>query len=162
MALPCLAYWQDEICLTWGKFWCGLEPFSLSHSSFLSPSLWEKSWHDWNIVAWTLSLYSINQTSSPSQKDTNLSVSSLCLLFAPVPVVSLDSPVDVDGCGSIITWLSSISGTCSTIINTVKPVLSGHSKIDKTKAVKTNGSLMKVESIAECSLGPFCNTFELH
>ena len=28
-------------------------------------------------------------------------------------------------------------------MNTVKPVLSGHSKIDKTKAVKTNDSLMK-------------------
>ena len=36
-------------------------------------------------------------------------------------------------------------------ICTVKPVLSGHSKIDKTKVLKTNGSLMKVESIAECS-----------
>ena len=34
---------------------------------------------------------------------------------------------------------------------TVKPVLSGHSKIDKTKNLMTNGSLMKVESIAECS-----------
>ena len=34
---------------------------------------------------------------------------------------------------------------------TVKPVLSGHSKIDKTKILLTNGSLMKVESIAECS-----------
>ena len=34
---------------------------------------------------------------------------------------------------------------------TVKPFLSGHSKIDKTKVLKTNGSLMKVESIAECS-----------
>ena len=45
---------------------------------------------------------------------------------------------------------------------TVKPVLSGHSKIDKTKVLKTNGSLMKVESIAECSLGAFCNTFDLH
>ena len=32
---------------------------------------------------------------------------------------------------------------------TVKPVLSGHSKIDKTKVLKTKGSLMKVESIAE-------------
>ena len=30
---------------------------------------------------------------------------------------------------------------------TVKPVLSGHSKIDKTKVLKTNGSLMKVKSI---------------
>ena len=34
---------------------------------------------------------------------------------------------------------------------TVKPVLSGHSKIDKTKVLMANGSLMKVESIAECS-----------
>ena len=42
---------------------------------------------------------------------------------------------------------------------TVTHVLSGHSKIDKAKVLKTNGSLMKVESIAECSLGAFCNTF---
>ena len=41
---------------------------------------------------------------------------------------------------------------------TVKPVLNSHSKIDKTKVLKTNGSLKKVESIAECSLGAFCNT----
>ena len=46
--------------------------------------------------------------------------------------------------------------------NTVKPVLSRHSKIDKTKILMTNGSLMKVESIAECSLGAFCNAFDLH
>ena len=46
--------------------------------------------------------------------------------------------------------------------NTVKPVLSGYSKIDKTKVLKINDSLMKVESIAECSLGAFCNTFDLH
>ena len=45
---------------------------------------------------------------------------------------------------------------------TVKPVLNGHSKIDKTKVFKTNNSFMKVESIAECSLGAFCNTFDLH
>ena len=48
----------------------------------------------------------------------------------------------------------------------VKPVrvsiLSGHSKIDKTKVLKTNGSLMKVQSIAKCPLGAFCNTFDLH
>ena len=33
------------------------------------------------------------------------------------------------------------------------------------KIFKTNGSLMKVENIAECSpasLGAFCNTFDLH
>ena len=40
------------------------------------------------------------------------------------------------------------------VIFTVKPVLCGHSKIDKTKTLMTNSSLMKVESIAECSLWP--------
>ena len=51
--------------------------------------------------------------------------------------------------------------------STVKPALSGQLQIDKTKILMTNGSLMKVESIAECSLrsipfGAFCNTFDLH
>ena len=36
---------------------------------------------------------------------------------------------------------------------TVKPVCSGHSKIDKTKILMINGCLMKVKSIAECSKG---------
>ena len=35
--------------------------------------------------------------------------------------------------------------------------LNSHSKIDKAKILMTEGSLMKVESIAE-----FCNTFDLH
>ena len=47
-------------------------------------------------------------------------------------------------------------------LSTVKPVLSGHSKKDKTKVLKANGSLMKVGSIAECSKRAFCNTFDLH
>ena len=47
-------------------------------------------------------------------------------------------------------------------IGTVKLVLKDQSKIDKTKVLTTNDSLMKVESIAECSLGAFCNTFDLH
>ena len=34
---------------------------------------------------------------------------------------------------------------------TVNPVLSGHSKVGKTKILMTNGSLMKVKSIVECS-----------
>ena len=38
---------------------------------------------------------------------------------------------------------------------TLKPVWSGHSKIDKTKVLIANGSLMKVESIAECILQYF-------
>ena len=37
------------------------------------------------------------------------------------------------------------------VVNTVKHVLSSHSKTDKTKILRTNGSLMKVESNAECS-----------
>ena len=46
---------------------------------------------------------------------------------------------------------------------TVKPVLRGHSQIDKTKFLMTNANLMKVKSIAECySLRAFCNTFDLH
>ena len=35
-------------------------------------------------------------------------------------------------------------------------------KNSKTKVLKTNCSLMKVKSIAKCSLGAFCNTFDLH
>ena len=42
-------------------------------------------------------------------------------------------------------------GICIVSIYTVKPVYSGHSKIDKTKILMTNGSLVKVQSIAECS-----------
>ena len=37
------------------------------------------------------------------------------------------------------------------LVTTVKPVLSGLSKIDKIKVIKTGGSLMQVESIAECN-----------
>ena len=39
---------------------------------------------------------------------------------------------------------------------------SRHSKIDKTKVLKTNGRVMKVKSIAKCSKRAFCNTFDLH
>ena len=45
---------------------------------------------------------------------------------------------------------------------TVKPVLSGNPKVDKTKILVTNGSLMKVESIAKCFERAFCNTLCLH
>ena len=61
-----------------------------------------------------------------------------------------------------VTILFVTEGTILVIAFTVISVLSGHSKIDKTKVLKANGSLMKVKSIAECSLGAFCNTFDLH
>ena len=44
------------------------------------------------------------------------------------------------------------------ISTTVKPVLISHSKIDRTKVLKANGSVMKVESIKRA----FCNNFDLH
>ena len=47
-------------------------------------------------------------------------------------------------------------------LGTMKLVLSGHSKMGKTKVLKPCGSSMQVESIAECPLGAFCNTFDLH
>ena len=45
-------------------------------------------------------------------------------------------------------------------MNTLKPVLSGHSKLDKTKVLETDVSLKHVKSIAECSKA-FCNMFDL-
>ena len=41
--------------------------------------------------------------------------------------------------------------------HTVNPL-----KNRQTKVLKTNGSILKVKSIVECSLGAFCNTFDLH
>ena len=47
--------------------------------------------------------------------------------------------------------------------NKVKPVLSSHSKVDKTKVLKTNGSLIKVEKkLQNAPLGAFYNTFDLY
>ena len=43
-----------------------------------------------------------------------------------------------------------------------KTCLKRSHKNRQTKILKTNGSLMKVESIEECSLGAFCNTFDMH
>ena len=43
------------------------------------------------------------------------------------------------------------------LCDTVKLVLSGHLKNRQNKDLNDNGSLMKVESIAEC-----CNTFDLY
>ena len=46
--------------------------------------------------------------------------------------------------------------------NTVRPVLSGDSKLDKTKVLKPCGSLMQVKSTAEGSTGELCSAFDLH
>ena len=50
-----------------------------------------------------------------------------------------------------VSHVSSVLETIIFVGITIKPVLSGLSKLDKTKVLMTNGSQMKVESIAECS-----------
>ena len=50
----------------------------------------------------------------------------------------------------------------SQTFNTVKPVLSSHSKKTKNWIFKTKYHLMQVKSIAECSKRAFCNTFDMH
>ena len=45
---------------------------------------------------------------------------------------------------------------------TVKPVLSGHSKRNPKLIFKSDYRIMQVKSIAECSLGAFCNSFDFH
>ena len=42
-------------------------------------------------------------------------------------------------------------GANPSFVYTVNPVLSGHSKIVKTRVLMANGSFMKAKSIAECS-----------
>ena len=52
---------------------------------------------------------------------------------------------------SLLIWLVSPEHSFARHCNcTEKPVWNGHSKIDRTKII-INGSLMKVDSIAECS-----------
>ena len=58
---------------------------------------------------------------------------------------------DLDFSDEVWNEVSS-QGTLCLSTSTVQPVLSGHSKIDKTKILMQNDSLMKVESIAECSI----------
>ena len=54
-------------------------------------------------------------------------------------------------CHLALCILGNYTPSTKYIRDTVKPVLSGHLKIDKTQVLMENGSLMKVESIAECS-----------
>ena len=57
-----------------------------------------------------------------------------------------------------------LDSSSRSVCNTVKYVLIDPTKIYKTKVLMANGSLIKVESIAECSplLGAFCNNFDIH
>ena len=62
----------------------------------------------------------------------------------------------------LVSWDSCATLLYRFLIIVVFLTLSDYSKIVKTVVLKTNGSLLKVESIAERSLGAFCNTFDLH
>ena len=44
----------------------------------------------------------------------------------------------------------------------IKTCVNSHSQKDQKLVFKTNNHLMQVKSIAECSRGAFCNTFDLH
>ena len=63
---------------------------------------------------------------------------------------------------TVLLMLDNVLSSASGVNSTVKHVLSGHSKIDKAKFLMTNGSLMKVESIAECSPWSILQYFDLH
>ena len=51
----------------------------------------------------------------------------------------------------LIIWKKTDPSEIERTYNSVKPVLSGHSNIEKTRTLMTNDSLIKVDSIAECS-----------
>ena len=50
----------------------------------------------------------------------------------------------------------------SLIPYTIKPVKNGHLKIDKTKVLMENVSLMQVKVLQNAPHVAFCNTFDLH
>ena len=67
--------------------------------------------------------------------------------------------IDVNDLANTMYSSFGVYGSCNG--PTGKTCLKRPLKIDKTKVLKINGSLMKVEIIAECSLGAFCNTLAL-
>ena len=84
--------------------------------------------------------------------ECHFSVVVLCLFLA-VPWVGLWCVVVASpGCAHLLFFCRKSLKT-----PTVKPVLNvnGHSNIDKTEILMTNGSLMKVKSIVECILQYF-------
>ena len=66
--------------------------------------------------------------------------------------------IDLDSVLGFFVKFTQKVGTC----NTVKPVLSSHSKEDQRLDFKTDCHLMHVKRIAECSKRAFCNAFDLH
>ena len=79
-------------------------------------------------------------------------MSWLNCLNAPIRTAMDDTVFEtfLDFCG-IMDCVNLLLADKSFTQCSVKPVLSSHSKIDKTMILLTIGSLMKGESIAECS-----------
>ena len=84
------------------------------------------------------------QTKQQGKKDAGIEGVNPCIFLKPLPTQS------------------SSTALVALAAYTVKSVLSGHSKIDKTRVLKTSGSLVQVKSTAECSTGAVCNTFDQH
>ena len=78
----------------------------------------------------------------------------------PLPVCQ-DDPVD-PVCNEKISNNNKIENDVCESEFEEKPVPSDQLEMDKTKVLKTNDSLMEVESIIKCFKRAFCNTFDLH
>ena len=91
--------------------------------------------------------------------DLLISSQSSCVIILPVGKKTID-PEYLASLRSQMIWVYTFfrrgyriwkSYAHVKLLYTVKPVLSSHSEIDKTKILMTNGSLMNIESTAECS-----------
>ena len=87
--------------------------------------------------------------------DDALLLSGILILSHLITVVRVGPPLTKLSGSAHVTYLIDLTRYS-------KPVLSSHSEIDKTKVLKTNSSLMKVEVLQNAPLGAFCNTFDLH
>ena len=83
--------------------------------------------------------------------DEEKSLGKFCGEDTPAPIASTGSTMTVIFYSDEYVEQAGFNATYEEIDGTANPVLSGRSKRDKTEVLKTNGSLMKVESIAECS-----------
>ena len=79
-----------------------------------------------------------------------------CFIFKNLGMQSLAKMKTITKIPELTVVAPGIGQTSKHFECTVKPVISGHSKVDKTKILLTNGSLMNIKSIAEC------NTFDLY
>ena len=134
----------------------------------------------WSIILWSTHIILVNWDTSDFPVPTQFWDEQLEDVLLITPYTQTSVHILHFNKKNIIMIVQHSSTTLSNLLVgirllacTVKSVLNGHLKIDKTKVLIVNGSLMKVESIAECSpwsilqyfwppLRAFCNTFDLH